>query len=208
MSSLWGENSMTSGIYRIYCKSEDKSYIGKSINIEERWKNHLNELKKGKHINKKLQKVFNKYGKDDFEFSILKEVDDYYEITYYESYYAEKFNAFNKGYNIAKLFNSQDIEYVLKNLKDLSKEWLSILKENSKRISKEKWNREIKLEDLSKRLNLSRDKTIIFIKFFRDEEYNCRVILGDIININYINKGYMDKTYSNFHICCRKEEIV
>ena len=190
---------MTRGIYRIYCKSEDKSYIGKSINIEERWKNHLNELKKGKHINKKLQKVFNKYGKDDFEFSILKEVDDYYEITYYESYYAEKFNAFNNGYNIAKLFNSQDIKYVLKKLKDLSKEWLSILKENSKRISKEKWNREIKLEDLSKRLNLSRDKTIIFIKFFRDEEYNCRVILGDIINVNYINKEYMDKTY-NFKI--------
>ena len=92
------------------------------------------------------------------------------------------------------------IDHYLKNLKDLSKEWLSILKENSKRISKEKWNREIKLEDLSKRLNLSRDKTIIFIKFFRDEEYNCRVILGDIININYINKGYMDKTYSNLYI--------
>lgn len=191
---------MTSGIYRIHCKSEDKSYIGKSINIEERWKQHLYELKKGNHINNKLQKVFNKYGKDNFEFSILKEIDDYYEIAYYESYYAEKFNAFNKGYNIAKLFNSQDIKYVLKNLKDLSKEWLSILKENSKRISKEKWNREIKLEDLSKRLNLSRDKTIIFIKFFRDEEYNCRVILGDIININYINKGYMDKTYSNLYI--------
>ena len=67
---------MTSGIYRIYCKSEDKSYIGKSINIEERWKNHLNGLKKGKHHNKKLQKVFNKYGKDDFEFSILKEVNE------------------------------------------------------------------------------------------------------------------------------------
>ena len=201
MSSLWGGNSMTSGIYRIYCKSEDKSYIGKSINIEERWKNHLNELKKGNHINNKLQKVFNKYGKDDFEFSILKEVDDYYEITYYESYYAEKFNAFNNGYNIAKLFKSQDIKSVLDNLDDLSKEWLSILKENTKIIGKEKWNIDIKVKDLSKRLNLLEDETKIFINFFRDEEYNCRVLLGDIININYINKGYMDKTYSNFYIC-------
>ena len=77
---------MTSGIYRIYCKSEDKSYIGKSINIEERWKNHLNGLKKGKHHNKKLQKDFNKYGKDDFEFSVLKEVNDYYEITFYQCF--------------------------------------------------------------------------------------------------------------------------
>ena len=201
MSSLWGGNSMTSGIYRIYCKSEDKSYIGKSINIEERWKNHLNELKKGNHINNKLQKVFNKYGKDDFEFSILKEVDDYYEITYYESYYAEKFNAFNNGYNIAKLFNSKDIKNVLDSLQDLSKEWLSILKENTKIIGKEKWNIDIKVKDLSKRLNLLEDETKIFINFFRDEEYNCRVLLGDIININYINKGYMDKTYSNFYIC-------
>ena len=188
---------MTSGIYRIYCKSEDKSYIGKSINIEERWKIHLNELKNGKHHNKKLQKVFNKYRKEDFEFSILKEVDDYYEITYYESYYTEKFNSFNNGYNIAKLFNSQDIKDVLNNLQDLSKEWLSILKENSKRIGKEKWNVAIKVEDLSRRLNLSRDKTIIFINFFRDLEYTCKVIFGDIVDINYFSKQYTDK-YSNF----------
>lgn len=188
---------MTSGIYRIYSKSENKNYIGKSINIEERWKIHLNELKKGKHHNKKLQKTFNKYGKDDFEFSILKEVDDYYEIYYYESYYAEEFNTFNSGYNIGKLFKSQDIKDVLDNLQDLSKEWLSILKENSKRIGKEKWNVDIKVEDLSKRLNISRDETIIFIKFFRDLEYTCKVILGDIININYFSKQYTDK-YSNF----------
>ena len=191
---------MTSGIYRIYCKSEDKSYIGKSINIEERWKIHQNELKKGKHHNKKLQKVFNKYGKDDFEFSILKEVDDYYEITYYESYYAEEFNAFNSGYNIGKLFKSQDIKNVLDNLQDLSKEWLSILKENSKRIGKQKWNVDIKVEDLSKRLNISRDETIIFIKFFRDLEYTCKVVLGDIIDINYLSNEYINKTYSEFHI--------
>ena len=191
---------MTSGIYRIYCKSEDKSYIGKSINIEERWKIHQNELKKGKHHNKKLQKVFNKYGKDDFEFSILKEVDDYYEITYYESYYAEEFNAFNSGYNIGKLFKSQDIKNVLDNLQDLSKEWLYILKENSKRIGKQKWNVDIKVEDLSKRLNISRDETVIFIKFFRDLEYTCKVVLGDIIDINYLSNEYINKTYSEFHI--------
>ena len=191
---------MTSGIYRIYSKSENKNYIGKSINIEERWKIHLNELKKGKHHNKKLQKTFNKYGKDDFEFSILKEVDDYYEITYYESYYAEEFNAFNSGYNIGKLFKSQDIKDVLDNLQDLSKEWLSILKENSKRIGKEKWNVAIKVEDLSKRLNISRDETIIFIKFFRDLEYTCKVVLGDIIDINYLSNEYINKTYSEFHI--------
>ena len=191
---------MSSGIYRIYCKREDKSYRGKSMNIEERWKSHLNELKKGKHHNKKLQKVFNKYGKDDFEFSILKEVDDYYEITYYESYYAEEFNAFNSGYNIGKLFKSQDIKNVLDNLQDLSKEWLSILKENSKRIGKQKWNVDIKVEDLSKRLNISRDETIIFIKFFRDLEYTCKVVLGDIIDINYLSNEYINKTYSEFHI--------
>ena len=191
---------MTSGIYRIYSKSENKNYIGKSINIEERRKMHLNELKKGKHHNKKLQKTFNKYGKDDFEFSILKEIDDYYEIYYYESYYAEEFNTFNSGYNIGKLFKSQDIKDVLDNLQDLSKEWLSILKENSKRIGKEKWNVDIKVEDLSKRLNISRDETVIFIKFFRDLEYTCKVVLGDIIDINYLSNEYINKTYSEFHI--------
>ena len=58
----------------------------------------------------------------------------------------------------------------------------------------------MKVKDLSKRLNLLEDEIKIFIKFFRDEEYNCKVILNDIININYFNKEYIDKTYSEFHI--------
>lgn len=84
-----------------------------------------------------------------------------------------------------------------------AQEWLSILKENTKIIGKEKWNIDIKVKDLSKRLNLLEDETKIFIKFFRDEEYNCKVILNDIININYFSKEYIDKTYSEFHIQCR-----
>ena len=100
----------------------------------------------------------------------------------------------------AKLFKSQDIKYISDNLEDLSKEWLSILKENSKRIGKERWNVNIKVQDLSKKLNLSKDKTIIFINFFKDKEYKCRILLGDIININYFSKEYLDKTYSEFHI--------
>ena len=62
---------MSSGVYRIQNIIEDKNYIGKSWNIEQRWKQHITDLKSNKHINSKLQSAFNKYGLDSFEFTIL-----------------------------------------------------------------------------------------------------------------------------------------
>ena len=46
---------MKSGIYKIYCNVEDKYYIGQSVNVEARLKQHLKELKSNKHINKSFR---------------------------------------------------------------------------------------------------------------------------------------------------------
>lgn len=58
------------GIYKITNKINGKSYIGKSINIERRFREH-------KYIssetNKNLVMAYKKYGKENFEFSILEE---------------------------------------------------------------------------------------------------------------------------------------
>ena len=62
---------MTCGIYAIINKSTGKMYIGQSINIERRFKHHINHLNKGNHPNNYLQNVWNKYGEDDFNFNIL-----------------------------------------------------------------------------------------------------------------------------------------
>lgn len=62
---------MTTGIYMIRNKINDKVYIGASIHVEERFQQHLNELRKGTHVNKYLQHAFNVYGESNFEFSIV-----------------------------------------------------------------------------------------------------------------------------------------
>jgi len=70
-------NNKISGIYKIRNKITGKYYIGSSDNIlgtTGRWMEHINGLKANRHENSYLQNAWNKYGKENFEFSILKEI--------------------------------------------------------------------------------------------------------------------------------------
>ncbi len=67
---------MTIGIYCIQIETEDwwKTYIGRSINIKERWRIHIHHLNKDSLSNKANRHLYNswqKYGRDKFEFHIL-----------------------------------------------------------------------------------------------------------------------------------------
>jgi group I intron endonuclease len=62
------------GIYKIVSKTiSDRYYIGSSVNIQNRWKRHIRELKTNKHHSIKLQRHVNKYGIEDLKFVILTE---------------------------------------------------------------------------------------------------------------------------------------
>ena len=74
---------MTIGIYCIRNKIDDKKYIGKSINIEHRFSAHRTALIKSernkKKTNRHLYNSVQKYGLDNFEFTILEvlpEIDE------------------------------------------------------------------------------------------------------------------------------------
>ena len=56
------------GIYGIKNKKDGKLYIGYSKNICVRWGQHRSDFRNNKHDNEWMQKVYNKYGKDIFEF--------------------------------------------------------------------------------------------------------------------------------------------
>lgn len=64
----------TKGIYKITTKHNNKYYIGSSIDIYKRWKDHMHKLSCNKHANNLLQNVYNKYGAKDFCFEILEEM--------------------------------------------------------------------------------------------------------------------------------------
>lgn len=66
------------GIYKIRNKINGKIYIGQSIKIEERWKSHILNSRQEKITDSSqvIHKAINKYGVENFEFSILEECDE------------------------------------------------------------------------------------------------------------------------------------
>jgi len=60
-----------SGVYLIQNIITNKVYVGSSINIEKRLKVHLKALQKRNHLNPYLQRAWNKYGEDNFQFKVL-----------------------------------------------------------------------------------------------------------------------------------------
>lgn len=90
-----------SGIYAITNIKNGKKYIGQSKNIKKRFQMHKYNLKKGTHFNKHLQSSYNKYGKENFKFTILKECSEK-ELNQLEIQYIKKYETTNpkKGYNL------------------------------------------------------------------------------------------------------------
>lgn len=90
------------GIYLIKNKVNCKVYVGSSINIELRWKVHISTLNNKRYgkTNKYFQNQWNKYGQENFEFSIL-EYCSIDQIADRENYWMEFYDSRNtlKGYN-------------------------------------------------------------------------------------------------------------
>lgn len=89
---------MTIGIYKITNLQNKKSYIGKSINIEKRWKAHKSLSEWKRFENKSLYKAFKKYGLDNFSFEIIEECSEEL-LNEKEQWYIQYYNTFDNGYN-------------------------------------------------------------------------------------------------------------
>ena len=94
---------MDIGIYKIVNKINGDFYVGSSKNINKRWGQHLMKLKNNKHQNMILQRAWEKYGEDNFNFEIVENcsVETLLEI---ENVYLTQ----NPKYNIAKVAKGGD----------------------------------------------------------------------------------------------------
>lgn len=79
------------GVYKILNNINNKFYIGSSIDILNRKRQHFSELEKNRHGNRHLQSSYNKHGKENFEFIILEECDESI-LMNREQYYIDTFN--------------------------------------------------------------------------------------------------------------------
>lgn len=86
---------MTCGIYKAQNKINGQIYIGQSVRIEERWKEHKNSAING---TSKFYKAIQEFGWDNFEWSIIEECPRE-ELDEKEIYWIEYYNSINNGYN-------------------------------------------------------------------------------------------------------------
>lgn len=86
------------GIYKIENKINKKVYIGQAINIKRRWTIHKKDLNKNNHYNGYLQRAWNKYGEENFSFSIIEETN---ELNEREKFWIKSYKSFESkfGYN-------------------------------------------------------------------------------------------------------------
>ena len=103
-----------SGIYQIKNKVNNKIYIGSSKDIYKRWRYHIANFKGNRHCNKYFQASWNKYGEDNFEFSILEKVTNLEDLKDIEQRYLLKLNPFKEnGYNLCRTTESYSFGYKL-----------------------------------------------------------------------------------------------
>lgn len=88
---------MTCGIYKITNNINGKIYIGQSIDIERRFKQHL---KKSNRDNTQIINALKKYGKDNFSFEIIKHCKRE-DLDLFERFWIKIYDTTNRniGYN-------------------------------------------------------------------------------------------------------------
>lgn len=91
---------MICGIYKITNLINNKCYIGCSVNIYKRWRDHKYEAfnKKQEQYDYTIHKAFRKYGLSNFKFEIL-EVTNKEKLFEKEKKWIKYFNSYYNGYN-------------------------------------------------------------------------------------------------------------
>lgn len=94
------QKQRVSGIYEIRCILNNQIYIGSSVDLKRREKDHFNGLVKNIHRNRKLQRSFNKYGIDNFKFTAIEIITDPSQLIQREQFYVDSLNPY---FNICKI---------------------------------------------------------------------------------------------------------
>ena len=79
------------GIYQItnIVDKQKTIYIGSTINLKRRWKEHCNKLRRDIHDNPHLQHAWNKYGENAFEYGVLEYLGNSEELHLAEQFWMD-----------------------------------------------------------------------------------------------------------------------
>ncbi|MEH7381895.1 NUMOD3 domain-containing DNA-binding protein [Bacillus sp. JJ1533] len=94
------------GVYHIQNLENGKLYVGSSVEVEKRFDRHRRELKKGVHHCIPLQRAWNKYGEEAFEFRIDKFCNNEFEARLIEQ---DQLDSLDKLYNTSQIVGGGDL---------------------------------------------------------------------------------------------------
>lgn len=136
------------GIYIAINKVNGKSYVGQSLNIESRIKEHLYrcDMPSSNSYSSLFYRALRKYGKDSFQFSVLESSDsfDRQALNDLEVFYISHYNSFQNGYNMnyggeytsgIKTFTEKDVIEIKNSLLNSSDSLTNIATEYSCSVS-------------------------------------------------------------------------
>lgn len=90
-------------IYAIVHIATGRAYVGGTTNLQDRWRSHKGELRRGVHVLKQLQEVFDDHGADSLEWRILERVTDVTTLLEREQFWIDTLSAADptRGFNRA-----------------------------------------------------------------------------------------------------------
>lgn len=65
---------MEAGVYLISNNVNGKCYVGSTVHLDQRRREHFSRLANNKHVNVHLQNAYNKYGREAFDFEVLETI--------------------------------------------------------------------------------------------------------------------------------------
>jgi len=124
------------GIYKIKNTINDNIYIGSAKNINRRWDRHRCGLRNNKHENIILQRVWNKYGEENFIFEVI-EICEIKELLELEQKYLDLKPQYNIGMIASggdNLTNNPNRNDIIKRIKNSLKLRIEGMDENERKI--------------------------------------------------------------------------
>ena len=91
---------MAAGIYAITNTVTGKIYIGSTVDFEHRWGRHRDDLRLGHHHSPRLQRSWDRYKEDNFNFMICEYVEDIEQLIDREQYWLDFHRMYVDVYNM------------------------------------------------------------------------------------------------------------
>jgi group I intron endonuclease len=118
------ETRQTMGVSQIRNLTNEKVFVGSSLNLDGILNRHKFALNAGSHQNKALQADWNEFGAENFAFEILEELeprenlDNKRELNFLEDLWLEKLQPYGeRGYNERKMTREERLRMISANRK-------------------------------------------------------------------------------------------